>query len=483
MEAFSIADKVRRGELSAQEVMGKYIDLISRWEPKIHAFLYVDEKGALERARQIDDLVKKGVDPGRLAGVPVAVKDNIAVKGMPLTCASKILSGYVSPYDATVVSKLRQAGSIIVGKTNLDEFAMGSSTEYSAFGPTRNPWDLERVPGGSSGGSGAAVASGEVPIALGSDTGGSVRCPASFTGVYGLKPTYGLVSRYGLVAFSNSIEVIGGFSTTAKDMELLFSVIRNSDAPDPMDQTSVFSDPTSFPGLRGMRVGLLKETVGEGAEPEVVKATYAFAEALREAGALVDEVSIPDLSLALPAYYLLTSAEASSNLARYDGIRYGMPCPLDAKDWNEAYSKVRGEGFGPEVKRRIMMGSFALSSGYYDAYYLKAVAARSKIRQEMLKVLNDFQFLIGPTNPTTAPKLGERITDPLSMYLLDLDTVPVNLAGIPALSIPFGKSSSGMPIGVQLMSSPLRDDWVIKAAEELEAMGRVEMASKVATVE
>ncbi|MDP7975822.1 MAG: Asp-tRNA(Asn)/Glu-tRNA(Gln) amidotransferase subunit GatA [TACK group archaeon] len=483
MEAFSIADKVRRGELSAQEVTGKYIDLISRWEPKIHAFLYVDEKGALERARQIDDLVKKGVDPGRLAGVPVAVKDNIAVKGMPLTCASKILSGYVSPYDATVVSKLRQAGSIIVGKTNLDEFAMGSSTEYSAFGPTRNPWDLERVPGGSSGGSGAAVASGEVPIALGSDTGGSVRCPASFTGVYGLKPTYGLVSRYGLVAFSNSIEVIGGFSTTAKDMELLFSVIRNSDAPDPMDQTSVFSDPTSFPGLRGMRVGLLKETVGEGAEPEVVKATYAFAEALREAGALVDEVSIPDLSLALPAYYLLTSAEASSNLARYDGIRYGMPCPLDAKDWNEAYSKVRGEGFGPEVKRRIMMGSFALSSGYYDAYYLKAVAARSKIRQEMLKVLNDFQFLIGPTNPTTAPKLGERITDPLSMYLLDLDTVPVNLAGIPALSIPFGKSSSGMPIGVQLMSSPLRDDWVIKAAEELEAMGRVEMASKVATVE
>ncbi|MGC8601761.1 MAG: Asp-tRNA(Asn)/Glu-tRNA(Gln) amidotransferase subunit GatA [Thermoprotei archaeon] len=483
MSAVSIANGVRSGETSAEEIVERYLEVISRWEPKIHAFLYVDEKGALEAARAVDALVKEGRDPGPLAGVPIAVKDNIAVKGMPLTCASKILTGYVSPYDATVVTKLRQSGSVIIGKTNLDEFAMGSSTEYSAFGPTRNPWNLDRVPGGSSGGSGAAVASGEVPLALGSDTGGSVRCPASFTGVYGLKPTYGLVSRYGLVAFANSIEVIGGFSSTAKDMDLLFSVMRNSAAPDPMDQTTIFSPPLAFPGLKGLRVGIIKETLAEGVDHEVAKVTYGFAEALEEAGAIVEEISIPDLYLALPAYYLLASAEASSNLARYDGIRYGMPCPLDAKDWNEAFSRVRGEGFGPEVKRRVMMGSFVLSSGYYDAYYLKAVAARTKIREDIIRALKDYQFLISPTNPTTAPKLGERTADPLSMYLLDLDTVPVNLSGIPALSIPFGRSSDGMPIGVQLMSSPLRDDWVIKAAEELEEMGKVEMASVVARLE
>ncbi|MGC8631403.1 MAG: Asp-tRNA(Asn)/Glu-tRNA(Gln) amidotransferase subunit GatA [Thermoprotei archaeon] len=483
MSVVKTVKAIERGERSAQEVLEGYLGLIKKVDDKVHAFLYLDEPGALRQAQEIDKKIRAGLPVGPLAGIPIAVKDNIAVKGMPLTCASKILKGYVSPYDATVVKKLREAGAVIVGKTNLDEFAMGSSTEYSAFGPTHNPWDLSRVPGGSSGGSGAAVSAGEVPLALGSDTGGSVRCPASFTGVYGLKPTYGLVSRYGLVAFSNSIEVIGGFATSAEDLALLFSVIRNSENPDPMDQTTVFSPPISFPGLKGMRVGIIKETLGEGVESDVLTAMDKFKDKLAEAGAIVEEVHLPSLSLALPAYYLLVCAEASSNLARYDGIRYGMPSPLDAKNWNEAFSLVRGEGFGAEVKRRIMMGSFALSSGYYDAYYLKAVAARKKIREEMLGKLRHYQLLVTPTNPVVAPKIGEKISDPLSMYLLDLDTVPANLAGVPALSMPVGRGKDGMPVGAQLIASPLLDDWLLGAARELEWIGAIELAGKVANVE
>jgi len=479
--AFEVAEMVREGKWSARSVVMEALSRIDAVEGSVHAFLHVDREGALRRAEEIDRAVAEGRDPGPLAGVPVAVKDNISVEGMPLTCGSRILEGYVAPYDATVVRRLREAGAIIIGKTNLDEFAMGSSTEYSAYGPTRNPWDLSRIPGGSSGGSGAAVASGEVPLALGSDTGGSVRCPASFTGVYGLKPSYGLVSRYGLVEFSNSIEVVGALASTSRDLSLLFSVIRNSSSPDPLDQTSVFAPLQDIGGIEGMEFGLLIQTLGKGVDPEVESATYRFADEMKDMGGKVEEVSLPEMGLALPAYYLLVCAEASSNLARYDGIRYGMPAPLDARNWNEAFSTVRGKGFGPEVKRRVMMGSFELSSGYYDAYYLRAVAARKLLREKMLSLFRKYQFLISPTNPVLAPALGEKLSDPLSMYLLDLDTVLANLSGIPALSIPFARAR-GLPVGIQLMAPPLRDDWLTSVASLLELRGKVELAGEVAEV-
>jgi len=465
--AFEVAEMVREGKWSARSVVMEALSRIDAVEGSVHAFLHVDREGALRRAEEIDRAVAEGRDPGPLAGVPVAVKDNISVEGMPLTCGSRILEGYVAPYDATVVRRLREAGAIIIGKTNLDEFAMGSSTEYSAYGPTRNPWDLSRIPGGSSGGSGAAVASGEVPLALGSDTGGSVRCPASFTGVYGLKPSYGLVSRYGLVEFSNSIEVVGALASTSRDLSLLFSVIRNSSSPDPLDQTSVFAPLQDIGGIEGMEFGLLIQTLGKGVDPEVESATYRFADEMKDMGGKVEEVSLPEMGLALPAYYLLVCAEASSNLATYDGIRYGMPALLDARNWNEAFSTVRGKGFGPEVKRRVMMGSFELSSGYYDAYYLKALKVRTLIKRDFDRAFGRYDVLVTPTSPTLPFRKGERTMDPVAMYMSDLCTLAAPLAGIPALSLTCGFVDD-LPVGLQLMGPPFGEPTILRVAHAYE---------------
>ncbi|MBI4361673.1 MAG: Asp-tRNA(Asn)/Glu-tRNA(Gln) amidotransferase subunit GatA [Euryarchaeota archaeon] len=418
----------------------------------LNAYVTPGGEAALSQAREAD----RGKRPGPLSGVPVAVKDNISTRGMATTCGSRILEGYIPPYDAHVVQELHRAGAVILGKTNMDEFAMGSSTESSAWGPTRNPWDHNRVPGGSSGGSGAAVAAGEAPLALGSDTGGSVRCPASFCGISGLKPTYGLVSRYGLIAYANSLEQIGPMGRSVGDVARLLDVIATLD---PRDSTQVRDTPrggylASLDGtdLRGLRIGLPREFL-EGADPDVVRATHDSLDTLQQMGATWEEVTVAHAQYALPAYYVIAMSEASSNLSRFDGLRYGLHLPPGAKDWSTHFSDVRGQGFGPEVKRRILLGTYALSAGYYGKYYLKALQVRHLIQMEFTRLLRDHDLLITPTMPFPAFKLGERIQDPLSLYLADVDTVAVNLAGVPALSIPCG-FSRGLPLGLQLIGRP-----------------------------
>jgi len=405
---------------------------------------------------------------GKLSGIPIAVKDNISTQGIETTCASKILKGYIPPYDAHAVSLLKSAGAAIAGKTNMDEFGMGTSTENSAFGPTLNPRDTGRVPGGSSGGSAAAVASGMVRMALGTDTGGSIRCPASFCGIVGLKPTYGRVSRYGLIAYANSLETIGPMAVNVSDVSLLMSVIAGHDRHDATSQDRPYSH-TPSADIKGTRIGIPQEYFGAGVDPAVATVVKKAIGRLEELGAVTVPCSIPSMEYALAAYYVICTSEASSNLARFDGVRYG-PAVEIKKSWHAAFQDARREGFGPEVRRRIMLGTFALSSGYYGKYYAKAQIARENIRKDFARLFADVDVLCGPTMPTIAFKLGEK-SDPLSMYLSDILTVPVNLAGIPAISVPCG-TVQNMPVGLQIMGRPFEDERVIDVAYAYEQGGQ-----------
>jgi aspartyl-tRNA(Asn)/glutamyl-tRNA(Gln) amidotransferase subunit A len=465
--AAAIAAGVRSGELRAADVVERYLSTIEAREPEIHAFNLVLADEARAAAAAIDARVAAGDDPGPLAGVPVALKDNLCTRGVPTTCSSRILEGWRPPYDATAVTRLAAAGAIAIGKTNLDEFAMGSSTENSAFGPTRNPVDPTRVPGGSSGGSAAAVAAGFAPISLGSDTGGSIRQPAALCGVVGVKPTYGTVSRYGLVAFASSLDQIGPFSTTVADSALVLEAVGGHD---PADSTSI---PQPFPslttvldqGVEGLRVGRITD-LPEGADPDVAERLEAAFDALAAAGATIVDVQVPAFTYGLTAYYLVAPAEASSNLARYDGVRYGRR--VNASDTNAMYMATRHEGFGAEVKRRIMLGTYALSAGYFDAYYGKALKVRRLISDDFARAYERADVLLTPASPTVAFELGAKTSDPLAMYLCDTYTIPTNLAGHPAMSVPFGTGAHGLPVGVQVLAPTLGEPAMFRAAAELE---------------
>jgi aspartyl-tRNA(Asn)/glutamyl-tRNA(Gln) amidotransferase subunit A len=466
--ALEIAAAVRRGERSARSVVDEHLATIAGRDDELHAFNLITGDDARAAADAIDARVAAGEDPGPLAGVPIALKDNLCTTGVPTTCSSRILEGWRPPYDATVVGRLRAAGAISVGKTNLDEFAMGSSTENSAFGPTRNPHDTSRVPGGSSGGSAAAVAAGFAPLALGSDTGGSIRQPAAFCGIVGAKPTYGAVSRYGLVAFASSLDQIGPFAATVADAALLLEVISGHD---PLDSTSIPEGPLALSdqldrGVEGLRVGVVQELLhAEGIAPDVAARTRAAVDALEAAGAKVDEVSVPAVIYGLSAYYLIAPAEASSNLARYDGVRYGLR--VDAPTTGEMYDRTRTAGFGAEVERRIMLGTYALSAGYYDAFYGKAQKVRTLIIRDFDAAYERCDVLLSPTAPTTAFAFGAK-ADPLAMYLNDVCTIPSNLAGHPAISVPFGSGDDGLPIGVQIMAPALGEATMFRVAAALE---------------
>ncbi len=467
--AVEIARAVRSRERSAREVVDDYLAVIDAREPELHAFNLVLADDARATADRIDAALLAGDDPGPFAGVPVAVKDNMCTRGVPTTCGSRILDGWCPPYTATVVDRLGAAGAVVIGKTNLDEFAMGSSTENSAFGPSRNPHDPARVPGGSSGGSAAAVAAGFVPVALGSDTGGSIRQPAALCGVVGVKPTYGRVSRYGLVAFASSLDQIGPLATSVEDAAAVLDVIAGHD---PLDSTSIPDalEPVSGvldQGVDGLCIGLVEELVdATGVQPEVRDAVERAANALEAAGATVERVSVQSAVYGISAYYLIAPAEASSNLARYDGVRYGLR--VDGDDVATMNARTRDAGFGPEVKRRIMLGTYALSAGYYDAYYGRAQRVRTLIIREFDEVYERCDALIGATSPTVAFKLGEKTADPFAMYLSDVCTVPSPLAGHPAMSVPFGSGEGGLPIGVQVLAPALGEHAMFRVAKVLE---------------
>ncbi len=520
VQAATLSAMIRNGEVSAREVSERYLDAIAELNPSLNAFTTTMEEGALEQAEQVDRAVARGDDPGPLCGVPVAIKDNLCTRGIPTTCSSRILEGWRPPYSATVVELLRKAGAVIVGKTNMDEFAMGSSTETSAYGVTRNPYNPDKVPGGSSGGSAAAVASGMAMVALGSDTGGSIRQPASLCGVVGMKPTYGTVSRFGLIAFASSLDQIGPFGRSVQDVALAYSVIAGHDGSDSTSLKVSFDGHSRFLQLDsrniagggiggrlhvmqegqttsreraaggaanrpqegaswlnlctdnvlgapvdGIRVGVLKE-ISDGIAPDVRGRVMHAADALASLGARVDEVSIPELGYALPAYYLIAPAEASSNLARYDGIRYGLR--VGDEDVVSMMSATRAAGFGSEVKRRIMLGTYALSAGYYDAYYGQAQRVRTVLIEAFSRAYKDFDVLIGATAPTTAFGLGEKVDDPLTMYLSDVCTIPSNLAGHPAISVPYGTGDDGLPVGVQVLAPALGEPIMFSVASAIE---------------
>ncbi len=466
--AADLSRMLQSREVSSVEVVRSFLERINEVDPHLKAFITQTPVMALDSGGEIDARRMRGETIHPLAGVPVAVKDNISTMDLRTTCASRILENYIPPFDATVISAIKKAGMPILGKTNLDEFAMGSSTENSAFYPTRNPWDPERVPGGSSGGSAVAVATGMAPLALGSDTGGSIRQPASLCGVTGLRPTYGRVSRYGLVAFASSLDQIGTVSTTALDGALLMSLVAGYD---PLDSTSL---PDQIPDystgleldLKNLRVGLIRYGRVEGFDPQVTETVTQAASLLEEHGAEVGEVSLPLTDYGLSAYYLIAPSEASSNLGRYDGVRYGFCSDGDSVE--AMFSRTRGEGFGPEVKRRIMIGTYALSAGYYDAYYLKAMKVRTLIRRDYEQAFKKFDLLLGAASPTPAFKLGEKTEDPLQMYLSDVCNITDSLAGVPSLAVPGGFSSSGLPIGLQLTARPLQEKLLLKAARFFE---------------
>ena len=469
LAAHQVKSLIIKREISAEEAARAVLDRIDRFEGTIHAYTSVDREGALRRAREIDRRLAAGEQMGELCGVPFAVKDNMCTLEMPTTCSSKILRNFVAPYEATVVAAIRAADAVIVGKTNLDEFAMGSSTENSAFGVTRNPWSTDRIPGGSSGGSAAAIAAGLATMSIGSDTGGSIRQPAALCGVVGLKPTYGRVSRYGLVAFGSSLDQIGPITRDVYDTGMLMNVIARHD---PHDSTSA-PEPTpnyvaALPsGIKGVKIGLPKEYFGEGISPEVAAAIRAAAATYAGLGAEILDVSLPHTEYAVATYYIIATAEASSNLARYDGVHYGHRTSRKS-DLIELYSRSRAEGFGPEVKRRIMLGTHALSAGYYEAYYLKAGQVRALFRRDFDQAFAKVDAILCPTSPTPAFRIGEKVSDPLSMYLSDIYTISANLAGIPGISIPCGFSSEGLPIGLQLLAKPFDEERLLRIAYAFE---------------
>ncbi|MDI9643977.1 MAG: Asp-tRNA(Asn)/Glu-tRNA(Gln) amidotransferase subunit GatA [Candidatus Verstraetearchaeota archaeon] len=463
MTLFELVEAVKCGEIERDEPFEAYIERIKKVNSDYNAYITINERGRSSGA-------------GILEGAPIAIKDCICTKGIRTTCASKILSGYVPPYDATVVTRIKAEGGAITGKTNMDEFAMGSSTENSGFFPSLNPWDRNRVPGGSSGGSAVAVSARMAVAALGSDTGGSVRCPASFCGLVGIKPTYGLVSRYGLVAYANSLEQIGPLTRNVRDCALMLNTIGGYD---PRDSTSIPRRAEDYlkyleMEVKGIRIGVPQDFFGDGTDPKVEKAVWDGIHALEGLGATYEETSLPSLKYALPAYYIIAMSEASSNLARFDGIRYGTREDDEGMNWEESFSRTRGRNFGSEVKRRIILGTFALSSGYYEEYYLKALKARTLIRMDFQRLFKDFDILVGPTMPTPAFRIGEKTEDPLTMYMSDIDTVSINLAGIPAISVPCG-FADGLPVGMQIMAPPLGEGRLIRAAKGVEEELRLDL--------
>lgn len=474
LTAAETAARIASGDVSAVEVAQAHLDRISEVDGKVHAFLHVDTDGALAAAKAVDDRRAKGDELGPLAGVPLALKDVFTTEGVPTTVGSKILEGWLPPYDATVTRRLKDAGVVILGKTNMDEFAMGSSTENSAYGPTGNPWDLTRIPGGSGGGSAAALAAFEAPLAIGTDTGGSIRQPAAVTGTVGVKPTYGGVSRYGLVAFSSSLDQGGPCARTVLDAALLHAAIAGHD---PKDSTSIDAPVPDVVGaarggdVRGMRIGVVKEFGGEGYQAGVTQRFTEAVELLRELGAEVVEISCPHFQYALPAYYLIAPSEASSNLARFDAMRYGLRVGDNGdRSAEEVMSLTREAGFGPEVKRRIMLGTYALSSGYYDAYYGQAQKVRTLISRDFDAAFAQVDVLVSPTTPTTAFPIGERADDPMAMYLADLCTIPSNLAGNAAMSLPCGLApEDGLPVGLQIIAPTMADDRLYKVGAAVEA--------------
>lgn len=473
---------LRGGDFTAVQLLEAVHKRAAMSEAHLHSYLNIDREGAAKAAVGADAAIKKG-ESGPLAGIPIALKDNMVTRGLETTAASQILAGYVPPYDATVVTRLRSAGAVLFGKTNLDEFAMGSSTENSAYGPTRNPWDSERVPGGSSGGSTAAVAAGSAMGALGSDTGGSIRQPAALCGVVGMKPTYGLVSRYGLIAFASSLDQIGPITRSVEDAIALLEVIAGHDS----------NDSTSYPGdipdlreglgrgVEGLRIGLVSELMGEGIQPAVADAVRATAGRLESAGAKVFEVSLPTTEHALSAYYLIAPAECSANLARFDGVRYGLRRHGDTTE--EMMSATRAAGFGPEVTRRILLGTYSLSAGYYDAFYGQAQRVRTLISDDFRNAYAEADVLISPTSPTTAFRLGERTDDPLAMYLSDVCTIPSNMTGDPAISVPVGLDAEGLPIGLQIMAPALGESVLFQVADAVESLSQFDDRALHATSE
>jgi aspartyl-tRNA(Asn)/glutamyl-tRNA(Gln) amidotransferase subunit A len=474
LTAADTAKAIAGGDLSSVEVTRAHLDRIGAVDERVHAFLHVDEDGALAAAQVVDDRRAAGETLGPLAGVPLAMKDVVTTKGLPTTAGSRLLEGWVPPYDATVTRRLREAGVVILGKTNMDEFAMGSSTEHSAYGPTHNPWDLSRIPGGSGGGSAAAVAAFEAPLAVGTDTGGSIRQPASVTGTVGVKPTYGGVSRYGLIALASSLDQAGPCARTVLDAALLHAAIAGHD---PLDSTSIDAPVPDVVAaarsldIRGMRVGIVKQFTGEGYQPGVEQRFREAVALLEELGATMMEIDAPHFDYALPAYYLILPSEASSNLARFDAMRYGLRVGDDGTaSAEEVMAATRDAGFGAEAKRRIMIGTYALSSGYYDAYYGQAQKVRTLIVRDFEKAFEQVDVLISPTTPTTAFPIGERVDDPMAMYLADLCTIPSNLAGNASMSVPVGLSpDDGLPVGLQFIAPPMADDRLYRVGGAVEA--------------
>ncbi len=484
LTAVELGKKIKAGEVGVEEATRAALAQIRALEPTLNCYVTVDEAGALARAKEVQKRIADGSLTGPLAGVPVAIKDNMCTEGLLTTCSSKILANFKPTYTAEAVKNLEQAGAVILGKTNMDEFAMGSTTETSAYGVTRNPWNTGHVPGGSSGGSCAAVAANECFYALGSDTGGSIRQPSSFCGVTGIKPTYGTVSRYGLIAYGSSLDQIGPI---AKDVTDCAAVLETISSYDKKDSTSVRREQYDFMSalvddVKGMRIGVPRDYFGEGLDPEVRDAILAAAKVLEEKGAVVEEFDLSLVEYAIPAYYVIASAEASSNLARFDGVKYGYRT-ADYSGLHHMYKKSRSEGFGEEVKRRIMLGSFVLSSGYYDAYYLKALRTKALIKAAFDKAFEKYDVILGPAAPTTAPRLGDSLSDPLQMYLGDIYTVSVNLAGLPGMTVPCGRDKNGLPIGLQLIASCFQEKQLIRAGYAYECSRSYEAPALAQTAE
>ena len=465
LSAVELSAAIKEGKTTAVEAMQAVLSKIEEVEKEINAYVTIDKEGALKKAEEVQKKIEAGELSGPLAGVPVAIKDNMCTEGVLTTCSSKILNNFIPTFSAEAVINLEKAGAVMIGKTNMDEFAMGSTTETSAYGVTKNPRNTEHVPGGSSGGSAAAVAANECFFALGSDTGGSIRQPASYCGVVGLKPTYGTVSRYGLIAYGSSLDQIGPITKNVADCATVLEVITSYDKK---DSTSIDRKDTDFTSalvddVKGMRIGIPRDYFGEGLDEEVKNAVLAAAKEFEKKGAIVEEFDLSLVSYAIPTYYTIAAAEASSNLERFDGIKYGYRA-ADAEGLHNMYKKTRSEGFGPEVKRRIMLGSFVLSSGYYDAYYLKALRVKAMIRKAFDEAFEQYDIILGPVAPTTAPKLGQSLSDPIKMYLGDIYTISANLAGIPGISLPCGKDANGLPIGMQMLANSFEEKKLIQAA-------------------